>query len=61
MQTTTAPSPSVDRICSWVDELQRVVEKLPSLSPGARRAVGSTIVSFVREDVRNVREPRAAA
>jgi hypothetical protein len=61
METTAeAPFP-VDRVCNWYEELQRIGEKLGALSPGAVRAVGSVIVSFVQEDVRGVLEPHAFA
>jgi len=38
-----------DRVCDWYDEMRRVESELPSLSPHARRAVGSVLVSVRRE------------
>jgi hypothetical protein len=50
VNATTAPAlfPH-DRVCDWYDEVTRVESQLPSLSPGACRAVGSVLVSLRRE------------
>lgn len=50
MNTATAPVlfPH-DRVCDWYDEMRRVESELPSLSPHARRAVGTVLTSLRRE------------
>lgn len=53
MRTVSAATAPVlfphDRVCDWYDEVTRVESQLPSLSPDARRAVGSVLVSLRSE------------
>jgi len=45
----TAPVHGHDRVCNWFDELTRVAADIPSLPPGARRAVSTVLVSLRHE------------
>jgi hypothetical protein len=52
MQTATAAALPHDRMCNWYEEVQRILPTLPSLAPGAQRAVREVIASIVDEDER---------
>jgi hypothetical protein len=49
VEAATASLFPQDRVCSWYAELQRIADRLPSLSPGARCAVADAVASFMRE------------
>ena len=48
MEATTRVH-SHDRVCNWFDELTRVAAGIPSLPPGARRALSTVLVSLLHE------------
>ncbi len=50
MQAATTPTPPHDRVCSWYDELQRILGDLQAMPPNAQRAVRSVMASILAED-----------